>query len=189
MHFGPDAMEAYGGTTPGPAETAEAAHAAALTVVQAGRESAGTTSERLVRLVDDVGLDTLAQLWSARPARSLPGVLWRLYIVREWVQRQPVEASRQYSAGMRSAEVSHVIAGIGEPPTAEQVRVLADRILTGVFDGDLAVALERCAAFCRVIATGRAELDDGDVVSAAAMLATAEDLEASATLWRAGSLH
>lgn len=187
MHFGPDAMEAHGGTTPGPAETAEAAHAAARTVVQAGRGDADTAA-RLVRLVEDVGLDTLAQLWSARPARSLPGALWRLYLVREWVQRQSLEASREYTAGMRVAEVSHVIAGIGEPSTADEVQVLADRILTGVFDGDLAVALERCAAFCRVIATGRAELADGDVRSASAMLTTAEDLEASATLWRAGKL-
>ena len=36
LHFGPDAMEAHGGTLPDPAETAAAAHAAAQTVVEAG---------------------------------------------------------------------------------------------------------------------------------------------------------
>ena len=35
--------------------------------------------------------------------------------------------------------------------------MLADAILRGVFEGDLAVALERAAAFCRVVASGRAD--------------------------------
>ena len=69
------------------------------------------------------------------------------------------------------------------------LRVKGDSMIDeGIFDGDLAVALERAAAFCRVVATGRASLDDGDVTAAAAMVGTAEDLEASARLWRAGSL-
>ncbi|MGO1166215.1 MAG: hypothetical protein ACTMHL_06320 [Janibacter sp.] len=189
VHLGPDAMEAHGGTLPDPAETAEAAHAAAQTVVDAGRNDAGPeTSERLLRLVDELGIDTLAQLWSARPARSLPGALWRMYLLREWVQRQPEAAARDYGAGMAVAPVSHVIAGVVEPPGVDEVRQLSDRILSGVFDGDLGVALERAGAFCRVVATGRAHLDDGDVGSASAMVTTAEDLEANARLWREDAL-
>lgn len=189
LHFGPDAMEAHGGTLPDPAETVAAAHAAALTVVEAGRSDAGPeTTERLLRLVDDLGIDTLAQLWSGRPARSLPGALWRMYLLREWVQRQPQAAARDYGAGMAVAPVSHVITGVVEPPGVAEVRQLSDRILSGVFDGDLGVALERAAAFCRVVATGRAHLDDGDVGSASAMVTTAEDLEAGARLWRKDAL-
>lgn len=189
LHFGPDAMEAHGGTLPDPAETAEAAHSAASTVVEAGRSDASPeTTDRLLRLVDDLGIDTLAQLWAGRPARSLPGALWRMYLLREWVQRQPESAARDYSAGMAVAPVNHVIAGVVEPPGVDEVRQLSDRILSGVFDGDLAVALERAAAFCRVVATGRAHLDDGDVDSAAAMVTTAEDLEAGARLWRRDAL-
>ena len=182
-------MEAHGGTLPDPAEAAEAAHAAAVTVIEAGRADADpATTERLVRLVDELGLDTLAQLWSGRPARSLPGALWRMYLLREWVQRQPEAAAREYSAGMLVAPVNHVIAGVVEPPGIDEMRQLSDRILSGVFDGDLAIALERAAAFCRVIATGRAHLEDGDVTSAAAMIGTAEDLEVSARLWRDDAL-
>lgn len=185
LHFGPDAMEAHGGTLPDPAETAEAAHTAALTVVEAGRgDAAPETTDRLVRLVDDLGIDTLAQLWSGRPARSLPGALWRMYLIREWVQRQPEAAARDYGAGMAVAPVSHVITGVVEPPGVDEVRQLSDRILSGIFDGDFAMALDRAAAFCRVVATGRAHLDDGDVDSASAMVTTAEDLEAGARLWR-----
>ena len=156
----------------------------------AGRDDASpATTDRLVRLVDDLGIDTLAQLWSGRPPRSLPGALWRMYLLREWVQRQPQAAARDYSSGMAVAQVNHVITGVIEPPGVDEVRHLSDRILSGVFDGDLAVALERAAAFCRVVATGRAHLEDGDVDSAAAMVTTAEDLEASARLWRSGSLR
>nr|WP_221935527.1 hypothetical protein [Janibacter cremeus] len=182
-------MEAYGGTLPDPAEAAEAAHAAAVTVVEAGRCGADpATTDRLVRLVDELGIDTLAHLWSDRPARSLPGALWRMYLLREWVQRQPVEAAREYGSGMTAAPVSHVIAGVVEPPGVDEMRQLSDRILSGVFDGDLAIALERAAAFCRVIATGRAHLEDGNVSAASAMIGTAENLEASARLWRSGHL-
>lgn len=189
LHFGPDAMEAHGGTLPDPAETAEAAHAAAQTVIDAGRgNSSPETTGRLMRLVEDLGIDTLAQLWAGRPARSLPGALWRVYVLRAWIQRNPESAAREYGSGLAVAEVSHVIAGVVDPPGTDEVRELSERILSGVFDGDLAIALERAGAFCRVVATGRAYLDDGDVASAAAMLGTAEDLEACARLWRADAL-
>ena len=98
---------------------------------------------RLVTLVDDLGLSTVADLWSARPARSLPGALWRLYALREWVRRSPEQASREYAAGIRFTDVAHAVAGIAEPPRPEEMQRVADQILAGVFEGDLAVALER----------------------------------------------
>ena len=39
---------------------------------------------------------------------------------------------------------------------------LADAVLTGAFVGDLAVAMERAGAFCRVVSTGWAMLADTD---------------------------
>jgi hypothetical protein len=100
---------------------------------------------------------------------------------------------------MRFTDVAHVVAGVAEPPGPDEVRGLADEILTGVFSGDLAVALERAAAFAAVVAAGRAELahdrDGTDpataaalTASAAAMQRTGEDLVASATLWRTDAL-
>ena len=101
----------------------------------------------------------------ARPARSLPGALWRLYALREWVRRSPEQASREYAAGIRFTDVAHAVAGIAEPPRPEELQRVADQILAGVFEGDLAVALERAAAFCSVVAAGRAELaHDRDAV-------------------------
>lgn len=200
VRFGPDALEAHGGMLPGPAETTEVAHQTAAILVGTGRSAHDPeVTTRLVGLVDDLGLSTVADLWAARPARSLPGALWRLYALREWVRRSPEQASREYAAGIRFTDVAHAVAGIAEPPGPEELQRVADQILAGVFAGDLAVALERAAAFCAVIAAGRAELahdrDDLDPASAsdltrtgAALLATGEDLRACANLWRAGDL-
>jgi hypothetical protein len=193
-------MEALGATVPGPAEITEAAHATAAVIVGTGRaQSDPEVTRRLVALVDEIGLSTLAELWADRPARSLPGALWRLYALHEWVRRSPDDASADYAAGMRFADVNHVVAGVAEPPGPEEVRNLTDSILGGVFTGDLDVALERAGAFCRVVSAGRAERAHGSDASdaehssrqirrAASMLSTGEDLEACARLWRRGEL-
>jgi len=192
-------MDAQAGA-PDPARVTEIAHETAAVIVGTGRaahDHALTT--RLVALVEELGLSTLAELWADRPARSLPGALWRLYALREWVQRDPVGASADYAAGIRFADVPHVVAGVAEPPGPAELQALTDAILTGVFEGDLAVALERAAAFCRVISAGRANLaDDSDASDpvrssaqtrrAASMQTTGEDLEVCARLWRKGDL-
>ena len=183
-----------------PAAEAEAAHTTAAAIVDAGRGAGDPElTARLVGLVEDQGLSTLADLWADRPARSLPGALWRLYVLREGVRRDPVGSARDYAEGQPVAQVAHVVAGVADPTGPQQVSALADAVLTGVFTGDLAVALERAGAFCRVSSTGRArrasELEATDELgalaltrTAAALLTTAEDLEAAARLWRAGEL-
>ncbi len=197
--LGKVALETFGGA-PDPAELAEAAHATASALVDAGRRADDEeTTRKLVGLVDDHGLETIAELWSERPARSLPGVLWRLYALREWVRCDPAGATADFAAGREVAQVARVVAGAAEPPTPQAMRDLADAILSGVFRGDLAVALERAGAFCRVVSAGRAhraddvQEHDPDTASlltarAASMARTADDLEAAARLWRSKDL-
>lgn len=195
--LGPSALDTFGGGAD-PAALAEAAHATAAAIVDAGRRSQDPeVTARLVRLVDDHGLDTIADLWAGRPARSLPGALWRLYVVREWVRRDAVGASRDYTAGAPVAQVPHVVAGVAQPPGPDEVLALADAVLTGVYTGDLDVALERAAAFCRVVAAGRAlraddEPDDetanASTRRAASLQQTAADLETAAHAWRVHDL-
>lgn len=186
----PAAMEAFGGTVD-PMKEIEAAHQTAAVLVHAGRAAHDPAmTARLVDLVEELGLSTVADLWAHRPARSLPGALWRLYVLREWVRRSPDEASLDYSAGVRFADVDHAVAGPADPPGPAEVTALADAILAGVFEGDLAVALERAAAFCRVVAAGRADRSDGEAAAtrAAHLMDTADDLTAAAALWRQGEL-
>jgi hypothetical protein len=178
-----------------PLEAAEAAHRTAELVVGRGRDTDDPqVTARLVALVQELGLSTVAEMWADRPARTLPGALWRLYLLHEWVQRQPEETARLFAAGSGHAEVYRAIAGVAEPPSPEALKVLTQEILTGVFTGDLAIALERAAAFCQVMAVGLSEpgvehVPAEQVRRGARMRDTADDLTASARLWRFGDLH
>jgi hypothetical protein len=185
----PAALEAVGDRND-PIAALQAAHETAAVLVHRGRAADPETIERLVALVDEIGLPTLAELWASRPARSLPGALWRLYLLREWMARQPEAVAREYAAGVRFTEPNHAVAGI-DPPGPQEVRQVADQILRGAFTGDFAVALERAAAFCAVVSSGRADITTGpEAVGLAARLRDlADDLTASAALWRAGRLE
>ncbi len=179
------------GETSDPVAKLHAAHESAAALLRTGRAAGDPeVTARLIALTDEVGLDTLAQVWSVRPARSLPGVLWRLYLLREWVVTAPELAAREYAAGIRFTEPNHVVAGV-DPPGPAEVRRVSDEILRGVFDGDFAVALERAAAFCQVVASGRADVTEGSkaVLTAARLQEMALDLAAGARLWRTGKLE
>jgi len=183
-------LEAIGETSD-PVAQLHAAHESAAALLHTGRAASDpAVTARLIALADQVGLDTIAEVWSVRPARSLPGALWRLYLLREWVVVDPELAAREYSAGVRFTEPNHAVAGV-DPPGPGEVRRVADEILTGVFDGHFAVALERAAAFCQVVASGRADITIGSqaVLTAARLQDMALDLGAAAKLWRAGKLE
>lgn len=186
---------------PDPAERNELAHTTATALVTGGRAGADDADlqRRLVHLVESEGLDLLAQLWSASPAETLPGALWRLYLLREWTRRDPRTISERYHLGLHRAEVSGVVAGVASPPGPQEVRDLSDAVLHGVFSGDLDVALDRAAAFLHVLVSGTAldadwvENSDADGAEhltrrAGALQSTAEDLQQAAALWRAGRL-
>jgi hypothetical protein len=204
--FSPVSMDSRGGPESlDPAAVTEVAHETAAVIVRTGRAAHDPQlTSRLVALVDDLGLSTLAELWADRPAHSLPGALWRLYALREWVCRDAVGASADYTAGIRFADVPHVVAGVADPLGPVEMLELTDAILTGVFEADLAIALERASGFCRVVAAGRVQrANDSDAnISdvhdplwgsaqtrrAASLLTTADDLEVCARLWRNGDL-
>ncbi len=183
-----------------PALRSEVAHTTAQVVVHRGRAAEDPQIvRRLVSLVEDEGLDVVAGMWADSPPNTLPGALWRLYVLREWVRRDPHTLADRYRAGVARAEVHDVVAGVASPPGPAEVAEVTDAVLSGVFTGDLAVALERGAAFCRVLATGSAfdadlvEHDDDRAVrmtrGASGLVRTAEELENAAALWRADRLE
>ncbi len=184
---------------PDPADRIALAHATAAAVLSVGRadDAGAATTQRLVHLADRIGLDELAELWRESGPGTLPGTLWSLYLLRSWVHRNGEEVSRLFTAGHHHAEVSSAVAGLPQPPGPKEVADLGDTILSRAFDGDFAIALERAAAFCRVIATGRAHVaddgsdDEGDRQTRLARgnLRMAEELEQAAHLWRRNELH
>jgi hypothetical protein len=172
---------------------AEIAAATAAVLVHAGRSPGD--SARFVGLADHVGLETLAALWQDADPVSLPGALWALYLLRQWCQADADDVVRLWRAGEPLAPAEAVIAGVGEYADADALRQAADAVLTGVYQGDLAVALERAASLFRVVAAGRRSLGALDVSApdgvdlAERNERVAAALSAAARRWRDGTLH
>lgn len=188
-------IDAFGGD-PSPDTRAEIAAATAAVVVQAGRAPGADPGERFVALADVVGLDTLAELWRDSDPVSLPGALWTLYVLRQWCHADADTVVRLWRAGEPLAHADAAVAGLPDYADADAVRVFADAVLGGIYQRDLAVALERAAAFFRVVAAGRhavgndADDDpDGEAKLAGRNERAATSLAAAARLWRAGTLH
>ncbi len=183
-------IDAAGGQSP--QSRAEIAAATAQFLVTAGRDE--PDPDRLVGLADAVGLDTLAELWRDCDPVSLPGALWALYLLRQWCQTSPAEVARLWRDGEPYAPAEAVVAGLGAHADTDDIRRLADSVLTGAYRGDFAVALERAAAFFRVIAVGRREGVSPDPAAGEMTLAarnerTARNLTVAARGWREGTLR
>lgn len=150
----PDLAALAGSVEFEPFARAELAAATAAAVITHGRSGG---SESLVDLADRVGLDTLAELWRQEQPSSLPGALWALYLLRRWCQSNGDEVTRLWRAGRPYAPADEVVAGVSEDADPAAIEALADAVLHGAYLGDFDVALERAAAFFRVIAAGRRE--------------------------------
>ena len=184
-----------------PAVRSELAHTTAGALVHQARAiDDPEVVDRLVRLVEAEGLDVVAAMWADSPPDTLPGALWRLYVIREWVRRDPQTLAERYRMGVAAAPVHVAGPGVAATLGPTELRSVVDAVLSGVYAGDLAVALERGAAFCRVLATGAAFdadfVEDRDAAAALRMtrgagslVRTAEELEQAAALWRADRLE
>ena len=144
-----------------PARVSEAADRAANLLVRGARAADDpAVAERVLRLADTEGIETIAEVWSGSPADSLAGCLWRLFVLRSWVYADPATVAREYDAGRRTAQVAQVVAGVADPPGPDELRTMVDEVLRGIAGSEFADVLFRAAAFARVVATGRAALDD-----------------------------
>lgn len=186
---------------PDPAHTSHVAHSTAAALLARVRaDPDAETVERLVAFTHTHGIDDIAQLWAHAPARSLPGALWRLYLVQLMIHRDPHTAALLYERGrVRIGSADPVIAGAPVPAGPDEMVRLVDTIMRGVFQGDFAVALERAASFCRVEASGATHLADdyepteperaSTLTARALRLSTfARDLSSCAALWRRDAL-
>ncbi|MGO3661526.1 DNA-directed RNA polymerase subunit beta [Microbacterium gubbeenense] len=184
-----------------PAEVSRAAHATATTLLARAREDEDPeTIERLIAFTASHGIDDIAQLWSRSPAKSLPGALWRMYLMQLSIHDDPQTAALLYELGRQNLPTTDaVVAGAPTPAGPAELMVLIDTILRGAFTGDFAVALDRTAAFCRVQASGATHLADDyeqtdphrstALTTRALRLASyADDLAIAARLWRRDDL-
>ena len=172
-----------------PAEGSELAHATALVLL--GRES-GTpldkddrlNLETLVQVVQNQGVEVVSELWSRSPASTLPGTLWRLYLIGQWWQRDPLTVDKRLREG------AEVLAGVDLDQALQlgvQVRAGIERLLSGGGVNNLAALLRATATLIRIMAEGatyganwitdqRDELADSVTIRHSALRVTASEL-------------
>jgi hypothetical protein len=184
-----------------PAAISRAAHDTADALLMRARASDDpAVLERIVAYTDEHGIDAVAELWAHAPAVSLPGALWRIYLLRSFITRDATGTAFYFQRGAEVLRtIDPLVAGASMPTGPDEITALANDVLHGVFRGDFAVALERASAFCRVTSAGCTSVAD-DLEATESERATtltkralrldqfAADLASCARLWRTGSL-
>lgn len=184
-----------------PAEQTRIAHATASVLLARVRaDGSGASAEKLIAYTAEHGIDEIADLWAKAAAHSLPGALWRLYVLQAAIHGDPQTTALLYERGrVELSTADAAVAGAPTPASPEELVGLIDTIMRGAFRGDFAVALDRAAAFCRVQASGATHTADdyegtepgraSDLTRRALRLSTyADDLTVAARAWRAGLL-
>lgn len=168
------------------------------------------TREGVIAVVAGQGVDDVAELWADSPATTLPGALWRLFLVREWIRRDPALVERRYATvvdltgpdddGALASRLDAALAQ-GRPAIApEELRQRLDSALAGALEGSvpaLAPLLATTSSFLGALAAGSAPQwidDDADPLADrvtrrdSALLATADELADAAARAQAGLL-
>ena len=184
-----------------PAQILRAARDTAHALVNRARDSDDpSVIKRLVAYTDEHGIDAIAELWARSSPTSLPGALWRIYLLRVLIRQDPTGLSYLFQRGTEVLPtIDAIVAGAPMPTGPEEITDLADQILRGLFRGDFATALDRAAAFCRVTSAGCTSVaDDADTTAperaseltarALRLTITADELTSCARLYRQGSL-
>lgn len=173
-----------------PAEVAAAGHRIATLLVRgASADGDQQLVDRVLHLADTEGLATIAELWAHAPADTLAGSLWRLYLLRTWVHRNPETAAHEYATGKAFAPVHEVLAGVVDPPGPAEVIALVDTVVRGIVGPAFDVTLDRAAAFAHIVGVGRSQLDAGDPASAVRLVDTGHQLRRAAEIERTTGLH
>ena len=207
----PEAAEQIEGSTD-TAVASELAHRAAQALIGGfpGTETEDDpiTRSGIVAAVASNGIDDIAELWADSPATTLPGTLWRLFLVREWIRRDPELVARRYATVVDLTEaddaaIARLEVALGEAravPASADLRERLDHVLVGGVEDsvtELAPLLTATADFLRALAAGSNPVwieDDADELADrvtrrdSALLATADELAASARRAAAGLL-
>lgn len=174
--------------------TSEVAHRSAQIIVglDADQEYGEEISQRLIAVINTQGVDTVAELWSRSPANTLPGTLWRLYLIMQWWQKDPEMLRDKYRRGMK-AEVRPELAD--QQVDLERTMNRINELLLSRYDGSLPELLADVAVMLRTLAAGAAE-DTWDnhnphatiTERKSALLATATEIEEACELAKTAKL-
>ena len=127
---------------------------------------------------------------SRSPEFTLPGALWRLYLLHEWYHRDPGLVESRYAQGLRAP----IIQGLEAPVQVRPLRAVmqeVDALLRGdLTDDDLDGVLAQASRAMRVLAAGESgplwiedptdPLAHRVTMRTSALLATADELDLAA---------
>ena len=111
-----------------PQALSEMSHLSAAALLDRVRHSEDpAVVERVLTLVETVGVDEIAELWSDAEPDSLPGVLWRLYMLRTWMRSNRDSIAHLWRLAEPVATTASAIAGVGVAVGAPLSGAAADR--------------------------------------------------------------
>lgn len=138
------------------AYNSELAHTSAQALLRMGRhfrEHDPAVIARILQLVDEEGVDVIAESWVNSPDDSLPGILWRGYLLREWIRREPDAVALRYNAAQALMETGDEeerrrFIAIPKPGVLRQEW---DLVFKGAYEGDMPELLVGSARFLNVL--------------------------------------
>lgn len=180
------------------ASSSEVAHLVAQTLLGIEKES-DENVQRLRQLLESGGIDTVSELWSTSPASTLPGTLWRLYLVYQWYLRDPQLVNERFQQGLAALDIGDIFSREhSDKSVANLMDKLAALWQARTSIAELAPLLDRVSDFLQVLASGvsaewikdsRDELADSVTLRPQALLQTADDLKLSARAAKANHLN
>lgn len=180
------------------ASSSEVAHLVAQTLLGIEKES-DENVQRLRQLLESGGIDTVSELWSTSPASTLPGTLWRLYLVYQWYLRDPQLVNERFQQGLAALDIGDIFSRKhSDKSVANLMDKLAALWQAQTSIAELAPLLDRVSDFLQVLASGvsaewikdsRDELAYTVTLRPQALLQTADDLKLSARAAKANHLN
>ena len=199
----PEAAEQIEGSTD-TAVASELAHRAAQALIGGfpGTETEDDpiTRSGIVAAVATNGIDDIAELWADSPATTLPGTLWRMFLVREWIRRYATVIDLTEADDTTNARLESALGEARPVPSPTDLRERLDAVLAGSVEGsvtEIAPLLSATAGFLRALAAGSNPVwieDDADELADrvtrrdSALLVTADELTDAARRAAAGLL-
>ena len=163
-------------------------------------ELAHTSAQALLpmgRHFRETDRDAVAESWVRSPEDSLPGILWRGYLLREWIRRESDDVARRFEAVVTALRGRGDAGEANSIPKPGAIRQEWDLVLAGAYEGDFAALLESSATFARHLGEIEAVWIEADTHPLAtevtrrdsALLATAREFFVAATLVEQGRLE
>ena len=153
-------------------------------------------AEAIIGDEDPAESAAVAHVWARSPAFTLPGALWRAYLLSEWYHRDPGAVARRYEAGAASPRIDGLEAPVDVRPLPFVIEEVDSLLRGDLTDDDLDFVFAQAARACRVLAAADATwIDDPDdplahavTTRSRALVRTADELDAAAREAASGAL-